>query len=94
MAESTGYILAAAGLVIVNETVLRPTVEGKPLFQDFPWRVIPAAAIGSLVIAGVETLSPAFGKGLGILVLLAVVLGTASSASSPLDNITKMVGLK
>lgn len=92
MAESTGLIIAAAGLVVVNETVLKPAVSGQPLFQNVPWRIIPATVIAAVVCAGVESISEPVGKGLAGLVLLAVLLGTASSTSSPIENAAKLVG--
>lgn len=94
MAESTGYILAAAGIVALNQAVFEPTVKHTPLFQDFPWRIIPATAIAAISLAGLEQLSVPLGKGLAILALLTVFIWPVSNAKSPIENATAMLGIK
>ena len=67
MAESTGYILAAAGIAAANEAVFAPAIAGKPLFSTFNWRILPATAIAGFTLAGLEKISPPLGKGLAAL---------------------------
>lgn len=93
MAESTGYVLAAAGLVAANQAILTPAIQKKPLFTGFNWRIIPATAIAGLTLAGLEKLSPPFGKGLGVLMLLSVLLWSGNSGPSPVDNAIAFLGL-
>ncbi len=93
MAESTGFILAAAGIAAANEAIFAPAATGKPLFVSFNWRIIPATAIAGFTLAGLEKISPQLGKGLAILALLAVLMvPTGMNTPSPIDNIAKMLG--
>lgn len=94
MAGSTGYILAAAGIAAANEAIFAPVATGRPLWVDFNWRLIPATAIAALALAGMEQISPPLGKGLAMLALLSVVLVPMGNAPSPIDNASKMLGLK
>jgi hypothetical protein len=94
MAESTGYILAAAGLAAANEAIFIPATTGRPLWKDFNWRIVPATAVAALALAGLEKLSPPLGKGLAILALLSVIIVPFGNAPSPIDNVSKMLGLK
>jgi len=94
MAESTGYILAAAGIVAANEAIFAPVATGRPLWVDFNWRIIPATAIAALALAGMEQLSPPLGKGLAMLALLTVLIVPVGNAPSPIDNASKFLGLK
>jgi hypothetical protein len=94
MAESTGLILAAAGIVAANEAIFAPAATGHPLFVDFNWRIIPATAVAALTLAGLEQISPILGKGLAMLALLAVLIVPVGNAPSPVENATKMLGLK
>lgn len=91
MAESTGYILAAAGIAAANEAIFAPAATGKPLWENFNWRIVPATAIAALALAGLEELSPPLGKGLAILALMSVFLIPVGNAPSVLDNVSKMV---
>lgn len=89
MAESTGYILAAAGIVAANEAIFAPVATGGPLWVDFNWRIIPATAIAAFTLAGLEQISPVLGKGLAMLALLAVFIMPIGNAPSIVDNVSK-----
>lgn len=90
--KSTGYVLAAGGIVLANEAIFVPVETGKTPLQTINWRVVPATAIMALMLAGVESLNPGFGAGLGMLVLLSVLVLPLGNAGSPLENAAKMVG--
>lgn len=94
MAESTGYILAAAGIAAANEAIFVPAATGRPLWKDFNWRIVPATAVAALTLAGLEQLSPPLGKGLAMLALLTVLMLPVGNAPSPVENVSKMLGLK
>lgn len=94
MAESTGYILAAAGIAAANEAIFAPAAAGKPLWVNFNWRIVPATAVAALTLAGLEQLSMPLGKGLAMLALLSVFLLPVGNAPSPVDNVSKMLGIK
>lgn len=94
MAESTGYILAAAGIAAANEAIFAPAASGQPLWVNFNWRIIPATAIAGLTLAGLEKLSEPLGKGLAMLALLSVLMLPVGNAKSPIENAYKMLGLK
>ena len=94
MAESTGFILAAAGIAAANEAIFAPAVAHKPLWVDFNWRIIPATALAALTLAGLEKLSPPLGKGLAMLALLTVLIVPVGNAPSPVENASKMLGMK
>lgn len=94
MAQSTGFVLAAAGIAAANEAIFLPASQHKPLWKDFNWRLVPAAAAATLVLAGLEKISPPLGKGLAAMVLLAVVITPTGNAGSPLENAMKMLGYK
>lgn len=93
MAESTGFILAAAGIAAANEALFAPAATGKPLWQEFNWRIVPATAIAALTLAGLERISMPLGKGLAVLALITVVLTPMGNAPSPIENVIKMLGL-
>lgn len=94
MAQSTGYILAAAGIAAANEAIFAPAATGQPLWVNFNWRIVPATAVAALTLAGLESLSEPLGKGLAILALMTVVLVPVGNAKSPVENASKMLGLK
>lgn len=94
MAESTGFILAAAGIAAANEAIFAPAATGQPLWVNFNWRILPATGIAALTLAGLEQISPILGKGLAMLALLTVVLLPVGKAPSPIENASKMLGLK
>ncbi len=94
MAASTGLILTAAGIVAANEAIFAPAAAGKPLWVDFNWRIVPATAIAALTLAGLEQISEPLGKGLAFLALLAVLIRPMGNAPSPVENASKLLGLK
>lgn len=94
MAESTGFILAAAGIAAANEAIFAPAATGQPLWINFNWRIVPATAIAALTLAGLEQLSVPLGKGLAMLALLSVLMLPVGNAPSPIENASKMLGLK
>lgn len=94
MAESTGFILAAAGIAAANEAIFAPAATGRPLWKDFNWRIVPATGVAVLVLAGLEQLSPPLGKGLAMIALLTVLMVPVGNAPSPVENVSKMMGIK
>lgn len=94
MAESTGFILAAAGIAAANEAIFAPAATGRPLWKDFNWRIVPATGVAVLALAGLEQLSPPLGKGLAMIALLMVVLVPVGNAPSPVENVSKMMGIR
>lgn len=94
MAQSTGLILAAAGIAGANEAIFAPAATGKPLWTNFNWRIVPATAVAALALAGLEQLSEPLGKGLAALALLTVLMTPVGNAPSPLENVSKMLGIK
>lgn len=94
MAESTGYILAAAGIVAANEIIFAPAVAHQPLFKSFNWRIIPATAVAAISLAGLEKISEPLGKGLAILALMVVIIQPMGNAPTPLENVSRMLGIK
>jgi hypothetical protein len=92
--KSTGYVLAAGGLVLANEAIFVPLETGQTPLQAINWRVVPATAIMALMLAGVESLNEGFGAGLGMLVLLSVLVIPMGNAGSPLENLAKIAGGK
>lgn len=93
MAQSTGYILAAAGIAAANEAIFAPASQNKPLFVDFNWRIIPATAIAAITLAGLEKLSEPLGKGLAILALMTVLIAPVGNAKSPVENAAGLLGI-
>lgn len=94
MAQSTGYILAAAGIAIGNQLLFEPVAEHKsPQWENLNWRVIPATAVAALTLAGLEQVSPGFAKGLAILGLLAVLTMPMGNAKSPVENLASFIGV-
>lgn len=90
--SSTGYVLAAGGLVIANEAIFAPLVEHKPTWKNLNWRIVPATAVMALLVGGAEKLNAPFGKTLGMLVLLSVLVIPYGNAPTPLENISKVIG--
>lgn len=89
--QSTGYIIAAAGIVAVNEAVFVPVETGKKPWENFNWRIIPATVVLAAVLAGIEKLDEGFGAGLGLLVLMSVLVIPVGNAGTPLENAAKFV---
>jgi hypothetical protein len=93
MLSSTGYVLAAGGLVAVNEAIFAPIVDHTTPWTNLNWRIVPATAILALLLGGVEKLNAPFGKGLGMLVLLSALVIPSGKAQTPLSNIAKVMGV-
>jgi len=94
MAESTGFILAAAGIAAANEAVFAPVATHQPLWVNFNWRIIPATAMAAIALYGMEKISPPLGKGLAMLALLTVLIVPMGNAPSPIENASKLLGLR
>lgn len=92
MLSSTGWVLAAGGLVAVNEAIFAPLVEHKTPWTSLNWRIVPATAVLALIIGGVEKVNAPFGKGLGMLVFLSILIVPYGKAPTPIDNIAKVIG--
>jgi hypothetical protein len=92
MLNSTGYVLAAGALVAANEAIFAPIVDHTTPWKSLNWRIVPATAVLALIIGGAEKLNAPFGKGLGMLVLLSVLVIPYGHAPSPISNIAKVIG--
>jgi hypothetical protein len=86
MADSTGLVIAAGAIVAANEALSAKSI------TDFNWRIVPATAVMAIVLAGIETAAPAFGKGLAGLVLLSVLVIPYGNAPTPLENLSNIMG--
>jgi hypothetical protein len=84
--KSTGYVLAAGGIVLANEAL-----SAKDL-SAFNWRIVPATVVMAAVLGGVESMAPAFGAGLGMLVLLSVLVIPYGNAPTPLESLSQIMG--
>ena len=93
MADSTGIVLAAGGIVVANELIFAPMEAGKNVdLTTFNWRIVPATAILALTLGGLEKLSKPLGVGLAGLALLAVLIIPVGNAPTPIDNASKLFG--
>lgn len=93
MADSTGIVLAAGGLTAVNEIAFAPLATGGTIsFSQFNWRIIPATAVLALACAGLEKMSPAFGKGIAWIALVTVLFAKTGNAQPPAVNLAKVMG--
>ena len=90
MAEATGWVLAAGGIIAVNEAIFTPIEEGKPLDFGPVWRLIPATVLLALGLAGLEKEVPQFAIGLAKLLVLGVFIFPVGNAPSVLENATKL----
>lgn len=86
MAGAAGYVLVAGGIAAGNELV-----SGNFDLTKFNWRIIPATGILALVLEGLDKVEPGFGRGLGMLVLLAVFVIPVGSGPTPLDTATSII---
>jgi hypothetical protein len=78
--------------VAANEAIFAPIADHKTPWTSLNWRIVPATAILALIIGGAEKLNAPFGKGLGMLVLLSVLVIPYGNAKTPLQNIAKVTG--
>lgn len=93
MADSTGIVLAAGGIVVANEIIFAPIQSGKGVdLTTFNWRVVPATVILAITLGGLEKLSRPLGVGLASLTLLAVLMIPVGNAPTPIDNASKIFG--
>lgn len=86
MAESTGWVLAAAGIVAVNETAFLPAETGKPPDFSSVWRLLPATALLAVGLAFLEKATPQFATGIAKLLVVAVLVYPIGNAPTPLQN--------
>jgi hypothetical protein len=56
--------------------------------------VVPATAVAVLALTALEKLSPPLAKGLAGLALLSAIMVPFGNAPSPIDNLSKMIGVK
>lgn len=94
MARSTGWVLAAAAITGANEALFVPAETGKPPDFTAVWRLIPAAGLLALALAGLETLAPEFAVGLARLLVVGVLVFPVGNAPAPLDSVNKLLGYK
>lgn len=93
MSDSTGFILAAGAITFANEAFFAPMAGGKASgWSSVNWRIIPATAIAAIALAGVDQLSPAFGKGLAITALVTVLFARLGNAPAPAENLATVLG--
>lgn len=92
MAASTGWVVAAASIVAVNEALFVPAETGKPPDFTAVWRLIPAAALLAVALAGLEQLAPEFATGLGKLLLVGVLVFPVGNAPTPIASANKLLG--
>lgn len=93
MAESTGIVLAAGALTAANELMFAPMAAGGGFsLSGFNWRIIPATAIFAVACAGLEHMSPAFGKGIAWIGLVTVLFAKTGKAQPPAVNLAKIMG--
>lgn len=96
MANGVGYVLAAGGIALANDVIFAPIEAGQAPFSNISanWRIVPATAILALIVGGMESVSPEFGKGIGILVLLSVLVIPFGNQGTPLENLAKLATKK
>lgn len=94
MAQSTGIVLAAGGITLLNEAVFAPIESGGKISANFNWRLVPATAFLALALAGLERAAPGFAVGLSWLVLVSALMYQSGNAASPIDNALKIFGYK
>jgi hypothetical protein len=91
MAESTGWVLAASGIVAVNEALFIPIEEHKAPDYGSIWRLLPVTALLALGLAGLEKATPEFAVGLAKLLLLGVLIFPVGNAPTPLESASRIV---
>lgn len=91
MAQSTGWILTAAGIVAVNEAVFVPVETGRAPDFTYLWRLAPATALLALGLAGLEKAVPEFATGIAKLLVLGVLVFPVGNAPTPLQSAARLV---
>lgn len=93
MSDSTGLVLTAGAITLLNEAFFAPMASGKAAsWTAVNWRIIPATAVAALALAGLDQLSPALGKGLAATALITVLFARFGNAPAPLENLSKILG--
>lgn len=91
MAQSTGWVLAAGGIVAVNEALFVPIETGRPPDFASVWRVLPATALLAVGLAFLERAVPEFATGIAKLLVLGVLVFPVGNAPTPLQNAAALV---
>ena len=91
MADSTGWVLAAGGIVAANEALFVPAETGKPPDFTSVWKLLPATALLAVGLAALEKAVPQFATGMAKLLVLAVLVFPIGNAPTPLQNAAKLV---
>lgn len=94
MAASTGWILAAGGIVAVNEVLFVPTEAHKPPDIGAIWRLIPVTFLLAIGMAGLEKVTPEFATGMSKLLVLGVLVYPVGKAPTPIQSAAALVGAK
>lgn len=96
MSRAAGFVLAAGAIALANDAIFAPVEAGKTPLSDLGanWRIIPATGILAVLLTGVESVSPKFGAGLGMLVLLSVLVIPFGNAGTPLESLANLVSQK
>lgn len=92
MAESTGWILAAGGIVAANEVLFVPVEAHKPPDIGAVWRLLPVTFLLALGMAGLEKAVPEFAVGMSKLLVLGVLVFPVGKAPTPLQSAAALVG--
>lgn len=91
MAASTGWVLAAGGIVAANEVLFVPIEEHKAPDIGAVWRLMPATFLLALGLAGLEKAIPEFAVGLAKLLVLGVLVFPVGNAPTPLQSAAALV---
>ena len=94
MASAAGWVLAAGAVSAANEAIFVPIETHQPPWETMNWRIVPATAVLAIILTGMDKMSPGFGAGLGMLVFLAVLVIPVGHQPSPIDNLSKVIGVK
>lgn len=92
MTRSTGLVLAAGGVAVANEALFAPLSGHGTPWKDLNWRLIPATALLALTLGALEQIAPGFAVGLAGLTLAATFIVPYGTATSPLENVLKVMG--
>lgn len=94
MAASTGWVLAAGGIVAVNEVLFVPTEAKKPPDIGAVWRLIPVTFLLAIGMAGLEKAVPEFAAGMSKLLVLGVLVFPVGKAPTPVQSAARLAGAK
>jgi hypothetical protein len=92
MANSTGVVLAAGAITLLNEAVFTPIESGGKISANFNWRIIPATAGLAFALAGLEKLAPQFAVGLAWFTLVGALVFRVGNAPTPIENANRILG--